>query len=224
MDQLLLVPEKSLYDQMILAIDQCHLADEVKQMRDKVRAFEIYFHQAQNRTAERKCAEIRIRAERRCGELLIEMREAGELAEQGGDRRSKSSDSILKLDDLGISPYQSSTWQRLAQVTQDDIDEWFRNSDAEKIAVSSARILYDLSPKGKRQPPNKPMPFEQIDEDPYQTLRIYFKTRADRDEFARRLGLRIGAHTTHIWWPPPGMSAFDAQPIEIEPPPAEANP
>ena len=45
------------------------------------------------------------RAERRAGEMLAEM----EL--QGGDRKSKSHDVTLKLDDLGINKKQSSRWQ-----------------------------------------------------------------------------------------------------------------
>ena len=41
----------------------------------------------------------------------------GELATQGGDRKSKSSESILKLQDIGISLDQSSQWQRVARLT-----------------------------------------------------------------------------------------------------------
>ena len=45
-------------------------------MRDKAAALEIYCRQARNLDAERKAANVRLRAERRAGELLGEMARA----------------------------------------------------------------------------------------------------------------------------------------------------
>ena len=55
------------YDAMILAIDACVAVDEVKEIRDKARALEVYASQAMNRDSEQKAAAIRIRAERKAG-------------------------------------------------------------------------------------------------------------------------------------------------------------
>ncbi len=63
------------YQAMCKAIADCHSVDEVKGLRDKAKALEVYAQQAQNFEAERKACEIRIRAERRAGELLREMKE-----------------------------------------------------------------------------------------------------------------------------------------------------
>ena len=52
----------------------------MKDLRDQARALEVYAHQAQNRDAEARTAQIRIRAEVRCGELIREQQSAGELA------------------------------------------------------------------------------------------------------------------------------------------------
>ena len=60
----------ALYDRMCTAIAECHRVDEVKDLRDKAMALEIYAKQAKNTDAERRACEIRLRAERRTGELL----------------------------------------------------------------------------------------------------------------------------------------------------------
>ena len=63
---------------------------------------------AESLVMQNHCAEIKIRAERRAGEMLREM----DL--HGGDRKSKLHDATLKLDDLGINRTQSSRWQSIA--------------------------------------------------------------------------------------------------------------
>lgn len=58
--------------------------------------------------------QIKVRAERKCGEMLRETAKKGERATRGGDRKSKSCDATLKLDKLNITRDQSSRWQKLA--------------------------------------------------------------------------------------------------------------
>ncbi len=124
------------YDNMCRAIAECHQVDEVKEMRDQARAIEVYAQQAQNFEAERKACEIRIRAERRTGELLLEMGKTGARQAKGGDRKSMSSRTTLireakeparkpepiALKDLGISRDQSSKWQQLANVPAEEFE------------------------------------------------------------------------------------------------------
>jgi hypothetical protein len=84
-------------------------------------ALTVYARQALNLEAEQKAAGVRLRAERRAGELLRESSRAGTRQKPGGDRRSKSTDMILKspsLSDLNISLNQSSNWQKLAAIPQ----------------------------------------------------------------------------------------------------------
>jgi len=61
------------YDAMCRAIADAYEFDDVKDLRDKALAIEIYSRQAKNTEAERQACEIRIRAERRAGSLLSEM-------------------------------------------------------------------------------------------------------------------------------------------------------
>ena len=117
------------YDAMCKAIAECHRVDEVKELRDKARALEVYAQQAQNLEAERKAIQIRIRAERRAGELLREMKERGERQRQAQPVKLKSSGTTLnpaippKLSDLGITRDQSSKWQRLASVPAEKFEQ-----------------------------------------------------------------------------------------------------
>lgn len=61
--------ELARYDAMCRAIDEAYQIDEVKDIRDKALALEVYSRQAKNIEAERRACEIRLRAERKAGEL-----------------------------------------------------------------------------------------------------------------------------------------------------------
>lgn len=61
------------YDAMCRAITEAYQVDEVKDIRDRAIALEEYARQAKNEEMVRQCAEIRLRAERRAGQLLAVM-------------------------------------------------------------------------------------------------------------------------------------------------------
>jgi hypothetical protein len=113
-----LVLEK--YEAAKLALAEAHRADEAKQIRDKAIALAAYAKQAKDRDMVMMATEIKLRAERRCGELLIEAKETGQRQTPGGDRKSSSSlhedDRLPTLVDLRITPDQSSQWQQLAKL------------------------------------------------------------------------------------------------------------
>ena len=110
------------YDAMCRAISACHKVDEVKDIRAKAKALAAYQHQAQNFEAERECQQIRIRAERRCGELLKEISVA-----KGGQpyqsRGARGSPHVTKtLAQLGITADQSSDWKKLAEIPDKEFE------------------------------------------------------------------------------------------------------
>ena len=75
--------------------------DEVKDIRDKAEALRVYAKQAgESFQMQNQCAEIKIRAERRAGELIPEQ------IERGGDRKTESSFHRERLKDLDISESQ----------------------------------------------------------------------------------------------------------------------
>jgi hypothetical protein len=111
------------YDAMCRAIDAAYEVDEVKDIRDKAIALETYSKQARNKEAERRAREIRLRAERKAGKLLRAMKKAKGAAQPGiGRAGGTRSDGPTALRDLGISKEQSSNWQKLADVPEDEFE------------------------------------------------------------------------------------------------------
>lgn len=86
-------------------------------------------HEArQTRDAELKACEIRLRAERRAGQLLAESEKAKGLLKRGAELpRSPNGTAGQTLADMGISKKQSSNWQRLAAVPDDQFERLFAN-------------------------------------------------------------------------------------------------
>jgi hypothetical protein len=114
------------YDAMIRAIDACYSLDEAKEIRSQAAALREYARQANNRDAERKAAEIRIRAERRVGSLTAAIEQAkrgpkpksqsnqdGQLI-SAAEINSPSKAEVLR--EAGISSRQASEWERLADI------------------------------------------------------------------------------------------------------------
>ena len=128
------------YDAMCRAIAEAHAVDEVKDIRDKARAIEMYARQAQNTEAEERAREIRLRAERKCGQML------GEREMHGGDRRSRSAASTLKLADLNISRDQSSQWQKLAAVPEEVFEQALREPLPSTAGIITRHEVVERSP------------------------------------------------------------------------------
>jgi N6-adenosine-specific RNA methylase IME4 len=123
------------YDAARRALAEAHRVDEVKSIRDKAVAMEAYAKQAKDTTLITQATEIRMRAERRAGELLIEMEDRGERRAQGqGDGKGRSVQPLPKLSDLGINKTQSSRWQYLAAL--DD-------SHFEHKVAAATKLAYD---------------------------------------------------------------------------------
>jgi hypothetical protein len=133
-----------LYDQMCQAIAEAYAVDEVKDIRDKALAIEIYSRQAKNVENERKACEIRLRAERKWGKL----RNAEVIPPHRPSQKEVSSDTRVSnkrgLDQLGVSFDQSAKWQKLAEIPEDDFEEALR---APKKPSTSGIIASFAPPK-----------------------------------------------------------------------------
>lgn len=115
------------YDAMVTAIAECERVDEVKDIRDKAVALEAYARQANNYEAERKCALVRVRAERKCGQMLAEMNKAkGGQPYQSGNSTGSNLEPVerpMTLAEMGVSKKQSHEWQKLAAVPEREFEE-----------------------------------------------------------------------------------------------------
>jgi hypothetical protein len=106
------------------ALAEAHRVDEVKDIHDKAVALRTYAMQAKDRVLIDQAKEIRLRAERRAGELLRDMeKNKGAVPGKTGRKGKPVLDNTPKLSDLNINKSQSSRWQQLANLSNDTFEE-----------------------------------------------------------------------------------------------------
>jgi 5-carboxymethyl-2-hydroxymuconate isomerase len=102
------------------ALVQASTIDEVKDIRDKAVALKVYADQAKDSELIKMATQIRLRAERRAGEMLQEMAKQGMRAVR---KNMKSQPATSRLIDLNISKTQSSRWQKLAVMSEPQFEK-----------------------------------------------------------------------------------------------------
>lgn len=119
----------TLYSNAKQALSEYKTVDQVKDFRDKALAVEAYAKQANDHELERDAALARVRAERRCGQLLNELEKAkGSQGQLQG--RDSSGGSVVRppekqpktLSEMGLTKDQSSKFQKLAAVPEDEFE------------------------------------------------------------------------------------------------------
>jgi N6-adenosine-specific RNA methylase IME4 len=131
------------YEAARTALAEAHRVDEVKEIRDKAVAMQAYAKQAKDTTLITQATEIRMRAERRAGELLIEMAARNERDSGKGNRNPilKSQAATPKLTDLGINKTQSSRWQKLAALDADKFENEVETASKRAYDTMTGRFL-----------------------------------------------------------------------------------
>jgi hypothetical protein len=128
--------ELARYDAARRALAEAHRIDEVKGIRDKARAMQEYARQAKDGQMIEWATDIRLRAERRAGQLLAEIPDSPpgpQPRELGNERLPNSRPPTLA--DLGVTKTQSSRWQKLAALDEQTFEE--RASVAKRAAIHS---------------------------------------------------------------------------------------
>jgi len=121
-----------------LALVSAKNLDDVLRIRDQAEALRIYIKAASDSLeAANSAAEIKLRAERRAGELL----EGMEKCKPWGERKVGDRMSPTSLQSVGISKKQSSRWQKEAKVNEDVFEEYIRECNDEQREVTQAGLL-----------------------------------------------------------------------------------
>ena len=109
------------YEAARAALSKAKRFDEVRDIHDKAIAMQVYAKQARDRDLIDRATDIRLRAERRAGELLAEVEKNKGVRSQlqgrdvsGGSIVRPPEDWVPTLSELGVSKTQSSRWQKLA--------------------------------------------------------------------------------------------------------------
>ncbi len=113
------------------AIIEAHSVNELSKIRDQAEAARYALKQAgEAPEIIKKAEEIKLRAERRAGQVLKEK------VKHGGDRKSTSRSQDSTLKDLGITKNESSKWQKIAEIPEDKFETYLEVS--KEITTSGA--------------------------------------------------------------------------------------
>lgn len=129
------------------ALAEAHRVDEVKDIRDKAEAMAAYARQAKDSELIQYATEIKVRAERRCGELLARTEKNKGAATPSNDTRA----STPTLRDMGLTYDESSRYQQLAAMPAEHFETAVATAKATAGEVTTAFMLREAS-KAKPQP------------------------------------------------------------------------
>jgi hypothetical protein len=154
------VTELIKYDSACRALAAAVAVDEVKKIRDNSEAMRAYARQAKNKQLEVDAAEIRIRAERRIGELMQAQKDAGLMAKgTKGDFKGKDTsggfvkdppEKSITLAEVGIDKALADRARKYAAVPQDEweeeLGEW-----RERVTEENNRVSTRLQTRGETE-------------------------------------------------------------------------
>jgi len=126
-----------LFDKAKIALEKATSIDEVLEVRDQAEALRSYHKQQQDSLdMQNGCATIKIRAERRIGEILQDMPK-----DKGGNpnlsHREIGSEKPLSYSELGIDKNQAHRWQTIAKMPEEALDNYIDTTKKEEKEVTS---------------------------------------------------------------------------------------
>lgn len=132
--------------------------DEVKQIRDQAEALRLYLkQQGESLEMQNACAEIKLRAERRAGEILRDMPKNtgnagnGRPSKLGGNIVLPPKDDTPTLSDIGLTKMQSSRFQSIASIPELSFEQAIAETKATKDRELTTERMLKLAKDIKRQ-------------------------------------------------------------------------
>jgi hypothetical protein len=112
------------YDAACRALAEAKAVDEVKHIRDKARALLLCAKQAKNRQLEADAFEIRLRAEKRVGEMMAAQKETVGFNQGGGDHRVREKPGAKPtLAETGIDKNLANQARKLHALPQEEFEK-----------------------------------------------------------------------------------------------------
>lgn len=141
---------------------ECQRIDEVKDIRDKAEAMAAYARQAKDTELIQFATEIKVRAERKCGELLAQTEKNKGAAGTGSNQHEVRSHASTAptLAEIGITRDQSSRYQQLAAMP----DEHFETAVATaKNSAGEVTTAFMLREARAHKPAGRPKTGPKVD-------------------------------------------------------------
>ena len=121
------------------ALEVTNNFNEVKDIRDQSETLRAHAKRVKwSLEIQNKCAEIKLRAERKAGTILAAF------TVKGGERHNSHDGSCERhscLDDLNISWNQSSRWQRISRIPEETFESFLRSALASNSELTQAAAL-----------------------------------------------------------------------------------
>lgn len=166
--------ELIVWNDAIKAIEEARTIDEIKDVRDKAEALRLYSKQAgETLEVQNAIAEIKIRAERKAGDLLDEM----ERSTVGDNQHTAGSNTVLlpnkpTLADIGITKTQSSRWQKVASMPEKEFEEHVHETTKAGKELTTAGVLKKV--KKKKQEKRQEEKQEQAQDLPHGLYNVIY--------------------------------------------------
>lgn len=141
------------YEQARYALAEAHRVDEVKDIRDKAEAMAAYARQAKDTELIQYATEIKVRAERRCGELLSQVPKNTGARGIGQSALPASESTPQTLAQMGLTHNESSRYQSLASMSDEHFETAVATAKATAGEVTTAFMLREAK---KSKPVGKP--------------------------------------------------------------------
>ncbi len=212
------------WDGLKNAIEQAHSVIDLRKIRDQAEAYRYALKVAgESREVVRKAEEIKLRAERRAGEILPKSPKQRPGSYQQKQRFiADTVDIPPSYKELGITKMDAMKWQRVASIPAKDFERWLKSSD-EVSSAGALRLEATLRFAERETPPLPSGKYGVILADPPWAYEYSHKSFKRVDDHYPTMSLeeicdmgddikRLSAKdcTLFLWIPSPHLGKFPA--------------